>query len=365
MKPPGLIVIGGGPAGLATAISAALRGVPVTVLERGSYPVDKACGEGVLPTGVAVLQRLGVTRAIAPEALTPIVGIRYVQEDGSRAEAQLPAGGGLGIRRTALSSALHQRALELGVEVVERARVGRVEQTGHNVLVESGSSQREGSFLVAADGLASPVRASLGLDLVPGHPERFGLRQHFHVAPWSDHVEVHLHEGVEAYVTPAGRNQVGLAFLFEKGSDEKPSIARFLERFPELGERLRSAKPSSQPRGAGPLLRPVRTPVHGRIALVGDAAGYVDAVTGEGLSLALACAESLGRCMPEVLEDRSDALAPFVRTWRREFRTYALFTHAVLAIARRPRLRRPLVKLLRAAPFLFSAALGWVTRPRD
>ncbi|MCC5691560.1 hypothetical protein, partial [Klebsiella pneumoniae] len=143
-------------------------------------------------------------------------------------------------------------------------------------------------MLVAADGLHSPLRRAAGLDVESAGPRRFGLRQHFRVAPWGARVEVHFAGGVEAYVTPAGAQRVGVAFLWEDGAVERVRFDALLARFPALAERLAGAAPDSAPRGAGPLLRRVRGRVADRFALVGDAAGYVDAVTGEGLSLAFA-----------------------------------------------------------------------------
>src|SRR5215218_5199088 len=119
-------VAGGGPAGLAAAICAAQRGLSTVVLERAFAPPDKACGEGLMPGGLAALERMGALRHLDLRESAPYVGIRYVQEDGTQVEGRLPGGGGLGIRRLALSEALCTRARELGVHLQERSQV-----TGH------------------------------------------------------------------------------------------------------------------------------------------------------------------------------------------------------------------------------------------
>jgi menaquinone-9 beta-reductase len=99
--------------------------------------------------------------------------------------------------------------------------------------------------------------------------------------------------------------------------------------------------------------------------LLGDAAGYVDAITGEGVSLALACAEALAGVLPEALARGATAgtLAPYVRAFRREFRRYEWLTRSVLALARRPRLRRPIVRLLGRSPRAFDAVLAAALSP--
>src|SRR5689334_17745183 len=112
-----ICVVGGGPAGLALAIELRLRDRAVTLIEQRAPPIDKACGEGIMPSGLARLDALGVLSLIDHARTHPITGIRYVNEDGVRAEAPLPRGGGLGVRRLALSEALWRRARDVGVEL--------------------------------------------------------------------------------------------------------------------------------------------------------------------------------------------------------------------------------------------------------
>ena len=348
------VVIGGGPAGLAFAIAAASRGLDVTVLEARPYPVDKACGEGILPAGVRALSALDLTRRLGPADATPLAAIRWIDAGGpggappATAEATLPAPGGLGVRRTALSAALLARAREAGVEVLG------LEATGHRrgadeVLVQTGDGEVRGRLLVAADGLASPVRRREGLDRPSGGAPRFGLRRHLDVsgraAPASAAVEVHLADGVEAYLTPSGAGRLGVAFLFER---EAPGgWEGLLSRFPALQARLSGAPPASEDRGAGPLARAARTRTLDRLVLLGDAAGYVDAVTGEGLSLSLGCAVDLAALAPDALARGASraALTGYERAWRRRFWPYQAWTRLLLAVARRPAVRRRAVAL--------------------
>jgi len=358
------VVVGGGPAGLAFAAAAAVRGLDVTVLEARPYPVDKACGEGILPAGVRALDALGLRRRLGAADATPLDAIRWIDATGGTplaAEAALPAPGGLGVRRTALSAALLAAARQAGAEVREAEAVGH-RRGADEVAVATGDGEVRARLLVAADGLASPIRRREGLDAPVRGPPRFGLRRHLAVAPWSSAVEVHLADGVEAYLTPCGAGRLGVAFLFER---EAPGgWPALLARFPALAARLEGAPAASDDRGAGPLRRASRTRVLDRLVLLGDAAGYVDALTGEGLSLSLNCALELAALAPDALArgaGRSELL-PYERAWRRRFRTYAAWTGLLLAVARRPGLRRRALALGAALPRPLGAVVSLVTR---
>jgi flavin-dependent dehydrogenase len=338
-------VIGGGPAGLATAIGARLAGLSVIVLDRRQPPVDKACGEGLMPDAAACLAELGVR--LPPGESHPIRGIRYV--DGEVvADGTFPGAPGLGVRRLALHRALVARAAEVGVELRWGVPVRGLSSSG----VETEAGTVAARSVVGADGLLSSVRRWAGLDgppVPPGQRRRFGVRRHYALPPWSDRVEVHWGTGCEAYVTPVSPEEIGVAMLWSgpaRGFDD------LLGRFPALAARLAGATHTSRDRGAGPLLQRVRGVVRGPVALVGDASGYLDAITGEGLAVAFHQAAALVSALS------AGDLARYAAAHRRIGRLPGFITGLVLACERRPALRRRAVAALAAEPALFSRLLG-------
>lgn len=357
------VVVGGGPAGLAFAIAAAARGLDVAVLERREGALDKACGEGLLPAGRRALAALGALALVDPSEAAPLRELRWCDAGGLVAALRLPGEGGMGIRRTALSAALRARAAQAGVELRAGAEVvGHARGAGRIAAHVRGGEAVEGRVLVAADGLSSPTRRREGLDVQVRGAPRFGLRRHFAVEPWAEAVEVHFGAGVEAYLTPSGRRRVGLAFLLERG--ERVRFEELLARFPALTARLAGAATDSELRGAGPLERRSRARVADRLVLLGDAAGYLDAVTGDGLSLAFGCAIDLAALLPEALAHGADvaALSGYEASWRRRYRVYAAWTRLVLWLTRHPALRRRALRLAAARPAVFermvAAAVG-------
>jgi len=340
-----VFVAGGGPAGLAAAIALRMVGFSVVLAERHRPPIDKACGEGLMPDGVALLERMGVVFPFGTSL--PFAGVRFI-EKGVVATGRFRRGTGLGVRRTVLHQSMLRRAEELGVECLWGREVVDVRRDG----VELHDRVVSARWVVGADGKNSRIRRSLRLD-VPPVQQRVGIRRHYEVQPWSDLVEVYWSTGCEAYVTPVGKAQVCLAMLVD---DPTLRFDQALGRFSALSQRLGAAPQSSREQTDVTVVRRCPQVVSGRVALVGEASGSVDAITGDGITVALHQAMALARSL-----QRSD-LQAYSRAHRRLMRLPDRMGSLLLAIDRRPRLRRWVLRGLAGAPPVFSHLLALHTR---
>jgi len=242
---------------------------------------------------------------------------------------------------------------------VERGRVVSVDAGTERASVRlAGSNGNETAalsapWLVAADGLHSPVRRMLGLQRgrQRGSHRRYGIRRHYAIAPWTDLVEVYWAGEVEAYVTPVDGGTVGVALLGPRQLDLDDALASI----PGLSDRLGSADAVTASLGAGPLLQRTTSRTSGRVLLAGDASGYVDALTGEGLRVGFAQARSAVAAV--VAGDPTR----YEREWRAESRDFRILTTALVAAARSP-LRSRIVPAAARLPLLFGGIVERLAR---
>lgn len=335
-----VLVVGGGPAGLASAIAAGQHGLSVTVADHTRPPIDKACGEGLMPEAVAALRHLGVT--VDDRDSQPFHGVSFVGGERS-ASANFHDASGRGIRRVALHQALVNRAQEAGVTL----RWGsRVELQGASPAVDGETINAR--WIIGADGHNSAVRRWAGLDRRRDHGRRFGLRQHFQTKPWSDMVEVYWSAHGEAYVTPVALDQVCVAFL---SRERHTSVVTALEHFPELKNRLQHAKLDGAPRGAITCSRTLSAVARGNVALIGEASGSLDAITGQGMALSFRQALALGESL--AMAD----LRHYSVQHHSIMRVPQMMERLMLTMGRHVWLRSAVIYAFTAQPWLFDRML--------
>jgi 2-polyprenyl-6-methoxyphenol hydroxylase-like FAD-dependent oxidoreductase len=337
-----VIVVGAGPAGIVAAIGARRCGLQATVLDARMPPIDKPCGECILPQGVAALGALGIS--LPPESAFPIRGIRFVDQNHS-ASADFSGATGFSVRRVKLHQLLVDHAIEAGVEFRWGARVMQIDKEAVTTAKENFTYR----WLVGADGQNSHVRKWAGLDSRIVGRKRFGFCSHFQVSPWSDVAEVHWARGCQIFITPITGQEIGVAVL---SRDPGLRLEGALPRFPVLAEKLRGATQTTRESGETTSLRILPAITRGRVALLGDASGTVDAVTGHGLSLSFQQAIALAEAM------KQDDLAYYQHAHKKIAAVPITMTRLMLLMGGSDWIRGRILRVFQKTPVLFSRLLA-------
>ena len=337
-----VIVVGAGPAGVVAAIAACRLGLQTIVLDARIPPIDKPCGEGILPQGIAALRRLGIS--LPTDSAFPFRGIRFVDEEHS-ARANFAGLPGFSVRRVKLHQLLIDHAIEAGVEFRWGARVICIDREAVTTTRERFSYR----WLVGADGQNSHIRKWAGLDARIVQRKRFGFCSHFQVKPWSDVAEVHWTRGCQIFITPMAGQEVGVAVI---SRDSGLRLAAALQRFPALAEKLRGAAQITRESGDTTSLKILPVVTKGRMALIGDASGTVDAVTGHGLSLSFQQAIPLAEAM------RLDDLAHYQHAHKNIAAVPNMMSRLMLLMGGSDWIRRRTIRSFQESPGLFSRLLA-------
>ncbi|MGH9703653.1 MAG: NAD(P)/FAD-dependent oxidoreductase [Candidatus Acidiferrales bacterium] len=337
-----VVVVGAGPAGIAAALAANAKGFRCLAVEAQTPPIDKPCGEGLLPHGVAALRDLGIR--LNPEIAIPFHGIRFCDRESSSC-ARFPDGVGFGLRRLRLHQLLVDAATRAGVSFLWGSPVTSFER---GCVIAGGNTIRY-QWLIGADGQNSRVRRWAGLDSHTFGRRRFGFRQHFQIRPCVDMVEVYWGKGCQVVVTPTGAEEVCVT-VFSR--DPQLRIDPALPQFPALAERLRVAPRNTREAGNLSSMTRLRAVTKGRVALIGDASGTVDAITGHGLSLSFQQALHLAEAIEQ------GQLWQYESAHREIRELPATMTHLMLILAGSDWIRERTLRLFQDQPDLFSELLS-------
>ncbi len=336
-------IVGSGPAGLAAAIALKRIGCAVTVVDCALPPINKPCGEGLMPDSVSELRALGID--IPDDVGFPFRGIRFA--DGrSSVYAGFPRGLGKGVRRTVLHELLIQHATSAGVSMIWNAKHVRLSAGG----VWFGDRLLQADIVVGADGQTSQLRRQAGLDEVMHEKQRYGFRRHYRIAPWSSYMELYWGTRAQIYVTPVAPNEVCVVVI---SCDSKLRLQEALSDFPEVRRYLGGAVPVSTEMGALSVSRSLRSVCRKNVVLIGDASGSVDAITGEGICLSVKQAHALA------LAVESGNLELYQQLHRKLMKRPQTMASLMLTLQRNAQLQRRALAGLAQHPEVFKTLLAF------
>ncbi len=338
-------VAGAGPAGVAAALFAAREGLRVAIFDRAAFPRDKPCGEGLMPSGRRLLAELGVEDAMRASGAPSLRGIVFGVLGRSPAAVPFPAhmAGdlGFGVRRLSFDAMLVDR-LRADPRIAFHAEtpVDRVICGNGAPSIRSPVGDLRARFVVLADGLRSPLRHQLGWTVGPRPPHRYGIVGHWKTeGPTDPWVRITVDDGFEVYDGPVAGGERLVALLCHRrrmrafAGDLR---RRYREAVMAARPQLARAEMSGEVAAVGPFRYGATTVARDRIFLVGDASGFVDPISGEGLAAGLAQARALARSLshpdPESAYRRTHRL--LTRDPRRVARLLLFFTRTPARTAR-------------------------------
>jgi flavin-dependent dehydrogenase len=351
-----VLIVGGGPAGLAAAIALRQRGIDCTVVEARSTPIDKACGEGLMPDSRESLAQLGVSLDEQDGHL--FHGIRF-ENAMHHVDARFPHGAGIGVRRPHLHALLTARAEETGARLLWNSRIqlpvnSAADSGNHRTALVNGQPLRF-RWLIGADGQSSTVRRWAGLDRTRSRGLRYGFRTHYRIDPATTHfnmVEVHWGRGGQLYLTPVAPDCVCAVYITRDpqriSADARGDI---LAEFPRIAARLADAEIVSRQRGAITASCKLYRVATDSVALIGDASGSADAITGEGLAIGFRQALALANAI------QSGSLEPYRRAHRQIGKLPIAMGELMLTLDRWPALQVRALRALAGTPVFFQELL--------
>ena len=378
-------VVGAGPAGAATALLLACAGFHVTLIDRAIFPRPKACAEYFSPGVVACLERLGIWDRIAALPHARLRGMELVAPSGRRHLVAYPDVPGprraLAVRRDVFDGALATIAQQAGAHVRVGVDVQGLDPPDDgwrliHMRSRAGSSSLAARLVVVADGVRSRLVTALGLSAPPHWPPRLGLVVHYAgVATPADHGEMYVGRGVYCGLAPLGHGALNVGLVVPLRQARRLGSAEgivdwTLRRLPAVAARLEGARRTDRPRGIAPLAHRCRRPYADGVLVVGDAAGFLDPFTGEGVYRALRGAElaaAQAKTAIELGDVSARALAPYAVHRHRAFAAKDRLCLLIQAFVAKPALLEYAVRRLPVRPqaATLAAALGDVAPAED
>lgn len=364
-------VVGAGPAGALAALVLARRGLRVRLVDRARFPRPKLCGDTLNPGALASLARHLDPGALQPLGL-PLAGMRLSGPGGVTVTGRYPAGvTGLSVTRVALDAWLLEQACRAGVTVEEGVLVrGPAIGSGtvHGVRIAAAAGEREhrSRVVLGCDGRTSALARASGLAHTPVSPRRWAFGAYVHDVAGVDPAfgEMHVRDGSYLGIAPVSGGLANVCLVLPRlraataVADPWGAIRQAVTADVLLSDRFTGARLASRPVVLGPVAVDVSLAGVPGLLLAGDASGFVDPMTGDGLRLAIDGAQLAAAIAVDVLDGRlaaEDAPAALAAARRRAFATKWRFNRGLRGLVDAPSLMRAATLAARAWPGAFEA----------
>lgn len=377
------VVIGGGPAGAATAWALASQGLDVVLVDKARFPRDKPCAEYLSPQGSRILSAMGVLETVEQAGAAQLTGMRVRSPDGGIIHGEFAAqhgftgfrDRGLALRRRHLDPILLDAARHAGASVREGVALDSLIMVGETVVgvrVHSDGEIREvrAPLVIGADGLRSMVARKLTLTARLPWPRRVAFVAHYRdVCGMTGYGEMHVERDGYVGLADVGHGETNVAIVVpralakEARGDSAGFMTRWLARHSQLERRFSGATRVSDVQVTGPFASHARRGYAAGVALVGDAADFFDPFTGEGIYAALRGGELLGDYAGDAIRAHStrtalDALKAYDAARIAEFRNKWLVERAIGAAVSSPALMNHAARVLGARRDLADLLIG-------
>ncbi|HET7697416.1 MAG TPA: NAD(P)/FAD-dependent oxidoreductase [Vicinamibacterales bacterium] len=366
-----VIVAGAGPAGSVAGAVLARGGARVLIVDRARFPRGKLCGDTINPGALAVLRRLGLTASFEQTAL-PIDGMVVTGQHGVRVRCEYGSGArGLSLLRRDLDAALAAAAAQAGARIEEgvvvRGPLLGADGTVRGVVI-AGRNGRDvrvpAPLVIAADGRRSRVALGAGLLRHPRRPRRWAIGAYFTgVAGLSRFGEMHVRPARYIGVAPLPSGDANVCLVVERDAAHDDSASLLLEavtRDPELRDRFDAARMIAPPAVLGPLAVDARGAGAPGLLLAGDAAGFIDPMTGDGLRFAVRGGELAATAALAALAGTAGAPhLTLARLRRREFAAKWRFNRTLRALVSRDLTVALAGRVAHAAPWILQRTIAF------
>ena len=369
-----VLIVGGGPAGAIAALVLARAGVGVTILERAVFPRDKLCGDSVNPGAMSLLARHGLAGEVEAKGL-PVAGMLVTGPGDVAVRGIYPGVVGTSIRRRDLDTILLEAAIRAGASVEQGTHVtsplvegenGRQRVRGVSVRSRERTTPRPASVVIAADGRRSRLAFALGLARHPRRPRRWAIGAYFErVSGGTDTGEMHVRGGHYIGVAPVPDGLTNACLVVPEsraraiGSAPADALDHAVRHDPYLGPRFSAARRATPAAMLGPLAVDVESAGVEGLLLAGDAAGFIDPMTGDGLRLALRGGELAAAAALESLGGQIGAHVRLAERRQAELGTKLRTNRLVRSLIARPGGVRTAAACARVWPSLLARLIAY------